>query len=540
MQICLVHADTLIPRLFAGIAYLSAFLRQNGFRVNVIDFPAKYENICSDLELLIILQKLKLNKKVETKNVNAHERYKLLDLINSWCEDIIKTRSEIVGFTVNMCNYKLSTLLAKDLKKERRDILTVFGGPQCGIEVGGKVIPGLGVVDVVVHGEGEEVMLDIAKNYQNSSTIDSVKGATILKDGKPVYCGERPPIKDLDSLPFPDFTDFELQKYPKILPIVGSRGCIYRCSFCYHPVFWKTYRERSPPNIVAEMHHDVEKYEIRKFEFGDSLIDANLSRLEKMCDLIIESDLSIEWKAFARMDRLSPSLLSKMHQAGCKELEYGLESFSAKVLRDMRKRITPEKIFNTLVWTTNSGIAMGLHFLTGFPTESKSDFVETLLNFYDIFRKGYLNNVDSYVWLHTLIVDPGTHLFLNPHDYGLKIKRRNPDDVFNLFDYRWTSKKVGGFDRIFRIQMLECLNYELKEYEHCKETLFSGVLPIMDSIKKLSKSTYGKNRIKLFENLYDRLLLIYASSIVSGKNLSEMLSKESIRNEVLQSLTPNN
>jgi len=147
LQICLVHSDIQIPRLFIGIAYLSAFLRQNGFRVSVIDFPAKYENICSDLELLIILQKLKLNKKLETRNINLYERYRLLELFNSWCRDVVRTKPEIVGFTVNMSNYKPCIILANELKKERNDILTVFGGPYCSREVTAGIIPKQGVVE---------------------------------------------------------------------------------------------------------------------------------------------------------------------------------------------------------------------------------------------------------------------------------------------------------------------------------------------------------------------------------------------------------
>lgn len=197
-------------------------------------------------------------------------------------------------------------------------------------------------------------------------------------------------------------------------------------------------------------------------------------------------------------------------------------------------------MLRTLEWTTNSGIAMGLHFLTCFPTESKSDYIETLINFYDIFQKGYLKNKNSYIWVHSLVLDPGTHLYLNPNEYGLKIKRRKPDDVSNLIDYSWTSKEVDRFDKTFRVQMLQYLYYELREMPVLNKPQISGILTIVDSIKTLSKSIYGEKRIQLFENLYNRLLLIYASSIISGKSLRNIFSDESVRNGVLQSLMLNN
>jgi len=525
LQICLVHADIRIPRLFIGIAYLSAFLRQNGFRVNVIDFPAKYENICSDLELLIILEKLKLDKNLRTRNINLYERYRLLELLNSWCEDIIRTRSEIVGFTVDVCNYKLSALLANKIKKERKDILTIFGGPYCSREVTGGVLPKPDVVDIVVHGEGEETMLDIAKKYQESSTLDSIPGATILKDGKPKYCGEHLPIKDLDSLPFPDFTDFELQKYSDGLPINTCRGCYRSCSFCYHIVFWKEYRERSPRSVVNELKHDIQKYRIRKFFFGDSEINSNPdpSRLEKIFDLIIESRLNITWGADAIFGNLRPSLLLKMYRAGCRTLDFRVGSFNSRVLSDMNRKFTPEQIRDTLELVKKNKIIPTTRLTVGFPTETRLDFMEDLLSYYKFFDR----EIYVYVEIIPMSVYTGTDIFVNSQKYGVKIHEDYYEDRlrFKLLFPSWSSKNVTPSELMFRTTLFRYLHKELRERMD-KKVIRPGILAVMTNMDELFKSTDKLGRTEVMTKIYSELLLLWSSSFVKKKDFTQVMAHE--------------
>ena len=104
--------------------------------------------------------------------------------------------------------------------------------------------------------------------------------------GKIISNVDRPLIKSLDDLPFPDYDNLPLEEYPQnkfgmpIMPVVGSRGCIGDCVFCVEKRLWgNTYRMRSPENIVSEFKHIKEKYGVSTIRFNDSLINCNIKSL---------------------------------------------------------------------------------------------------------------------------------------------------------------------------------------------------------------------------------------------------------------------
>jgi len=526
MKICLVRSCTdppFVPPI--GIAYLTSVLRKNGFDVKAMDFQTR--NYQDKLGFKLNARNLIIDKKLNIRYMESAERVRYLKLIDLWCEDVLRADPDIVGFTTTWPNFELACLLANKLKKEKKDILIVFGGPQCSLEVGGKVIPELGVADIIVHGEGEEVMLDIAKNYQNSSTIDFIRGATIVKDGKPKYCGERPPIQDLDTIPFPDFTDFELHKYYYGLPIITSRGCAGSCSFCYHIVFWKKYRERSPENVLKELKHDIRKYGIRRFSIGDSAINSNpdTSRLERICDLIIESGLEITWRVDARVGNLSPSLLAKMRKAGCRSLSFRVGSFNPKISKDMRMGVTPKQIHDTFKWAKENQITAIAYIITGFPTETRLEFMEDLLTYYISFDKDIYANV----FFFPMGIYTGTEVYASPQKYGVKKKEEFDEDRlrYKLLFPPWSSKNVSTPELMFRPALFSYLHDELlKADQKEREMGRPGILAVMAFMNERLKSMDKLHRTETMTKIYSELLLSWASSFVKEKDFRQIMAQE--------------
>ena len=134
--------------------------------------------------------------------------------------------------------------------------------------------------------------------------------------------GERELIPDLDELPFPARHLFDLKSYPlyaptgeQMLTVLTSRGCPYKCSFCFKGIVGRTYRQRSPENIVAELRELIDRYGVRNFYFMDDLFTINVKRLEAILDYFIAQDLDVRWRCLARVDRVTPELLRKMYQS---------------------------------------------------------------------------------------------------------------------------------------------------------------------------------------------------------------------------------
>jgi len=219
-------------------------------------------------------------------------------------------------------------------------------------------------VDYFVRGEGElvfkELLIDIARKREKIV--------------------EEQPVQDLDKLDFPtyDKNDISMKKFPYILPISGSRGCIFNCLFCSFRNIMPKYRERTADNIVEEMRIQKKKYSIDSFFFMDTLLNVRKNRLEDISANIINNNLKVYWCGYIKVHRLiNKSVARKMYKAGCRYVRIGAESGSQKVLDEMNKGINVEIMQKNLKNLYTENIYIRLSFMVGYPTETNEDFLET-------------------------------------------------------------------------------------------------------------------------------------------------------------------
>ncbi|MHC1635135.1 MAG: B12-binding domain-containing radical SAM protein [Candidatus Methanospirareceae archaeon] len=428
IEVCLVIApvwDTDLPPL--SVAYLAASLRKEGYPTHLLDFNIRTK------------EKRELRKKIMewSQYVHGYEPFlglifpeyfhfednvfskELKRLVEVWVKEILGRNPQIIGFSVYNSSALVSLLLAKRIKEENKDVLIVFGGPDCALWMRGNFFIRTNFVDVVVLGEGEETIVDIARAYEKDGKVKGVAGCVINRGGKIEHCGERPLIKDLDSLPFPDFDGLPIGSYGNklIFPILSSRGCTMNCSFCNERVYWKRYRERSAENVVSEFKHQKEKYGVFHFRLNDSLVNGNVRRLEKLCDLIIKEGIEIYWGGYARAKGMTKELLEKMHKAGCRYLLYGIDSASQSVVDKMQKKVKVEEMEKIIRWTKEAGIWVHTCWIAGFPTESEEDFERSVE-----FIKRNARFIDSFVVIPCRIKE-SVDLYNNPEKYGIVIER---------------------------------------------------------------------------------------------------------------------
>ena len=184
-----------------GVAYIAAVLQKNGYEVTVIDCPP----------LGITYEGLK--------------------------QEIARFAPDIVGITSVTVTFSSAAETAKVIKESNPKALIVLGGPHVTV-LDEQTVRENPQVDVVVRGEGERTMLEIAiiVSASNLADLDKVAGITFMKNGELVRTPDREFIQDLDELPDPAYNLFPLDKYrlygKLILPITTSRGCFANCSFC--------------------------------------------------------------------------------------------------------------------------------------------------------------------------------------------------------------------------------------------------------------------------------------------------------------------
>jgi len=238
-------------------------------------------------------------------------------------------------------------------------------------------------VDIVVTGEGEITTKELLDRLENNGSLDVISGIGYKKEGQVCLNKSRASIEDLDIIPFParDLTPYK--KYYSIFSksgmstyIMTSRGCPYSCTFCFHETERKL-RVRSANNVVNEI-EECFRMGIKEFFIFDETFTVNKQRVKDICAEIVRRKLEISFDMRTRADLISEELLISLKDAGCKRVQYGVESGSQRILNLMRKGITLEQARQAFSITKKIGIDSYADFMLAFPTETKEEMFKTI------------------------------------------------------------------------------------------------------------------------------------------------------------------
>ncbi|KPL23679.1 MAG: hypothetical protein AMJ75_05600 [Phycisphaerae bacterium SM1_79] len=244
----------------------------------------------------------------------------------------------------------------------------------------------LAYADAVAIGEGEITTVELAKTVLNGGNPAEIRAIAYKDDGKVIITQPRDFIADLDVIPFPDYGDFNLDRYlglPEIrgraAAIITSRGCPYRCIFCSASKFWnRKWRARSAENIVDEIEWLYTDHRVGAFMFFDDNFTVSKERAIRICRRILERGLHISWVACSHVSQVDEELLGWMKEAGCYRIDYGVESGSPKVLRNIKKGQTVEQIEQAFRLTHKAGIKPRAYLMVGNPGEDEVTIEETV------------------------------------------------------------------------------------------------------------------------------------------------------------------
>ena len=187
-------------------------------------------------------------------------------------QQVVDYKPDLVALTSMTTSYHYVEQLVERLK-DALGVPIIIGGPHATTLPEGTLNnPN---IDYLVYGEGEYIWQDFLRALAAGDTQwGQIQGLWYKVDGKIMSGGSRKPIEDLDSLPFPARHLFELDKYPLYAPngepmltVLSSRGCPYACSFCFKGIVGRSYHQRSPEDIVAELKQVYDTYHIRNFYF---------------------------------------------------------------------------------------------------------------------------------------------------------------------------------------------------------------------------------------------------------------------------------
>ncbi len=418
-----------------SLGYLTAYLRSKDIEVKAFDFNIDlYSHLASD-ERVIWQESYEECWIDEDKFRQVEPLYKRFE--GRWLEILTDYDPQVIGFS-NYCSNRITTVLfARAIRVSKSPAKIVVGGPNCSPFIDADNYLDEDVFDAIVYGEGEQSLHELVNAFAKGEQPPGSPGIIFKREDGSIFKGEpRSLIPDIDAIPFPDYDDLPLDRYryPDNLPFLGSRGCVGLCVYCAENTFvWKRYRQRSAENIYDEFMYHRSKYGIYKFEFVDSFLNGNAKQLNRLAELIEQDGLDWYWWGNARFSpAMSYDIFAKMSKAGCQALDFGLESASPNVLRDMRKGIKLDIVRRNIRDAHKAGIRVQLNFIIGFPTESWADF---LMSVAFIIRERL--NIDEIKIMGICAVVVGTPLRLQADKFGLVIPEENAS-------HYWHTRKIAN------------------------------------------------------------------------------------------------
>lgn len=401
-----VTAHQGVPPL--GLAYLGATLRKHGHKVIYIDaFGEKINSFSKSPFSGVMINGLTINEIIER----------------------IPTSAKVIGISCMFSNeWFYSEQLIDEIKKYFPNKIIVVGGEHVTADHEHILATNLNI-DYAILGEGEEKLLHLIDTLEsgNYSLFKKIIGPTPLAR-----------IKNIDSIPWPDWDGIPLNKYldlglgmaaqgKRTYPTLASRGCPYQCTFCSSPQMWTTkWVSRNIDDLIHEIQLAKNKYNISHVEFYDLTAIINKNWIIQFCQTLIDKKINITWSlpSGTRSEALSKEVVHLLKKSGCLKLTYAPESGSEKMLKEIKKKVNLKHMLDSMSHSIKEGIIVKANMIFGFPNQTIYDvFYDFLL----LFRFALIGVHD--VTCFAFSPYPGSELFSKLIGKG-KIKR---DNSYNLF-----------------------------------------------------------------------------------------------------------
>lgn len=337
-------------------------------------------------------------------------------------------------------------------------------------------------IDIALRGEIEQTFDEIIQ-YKN---LKDIKGITYQVDNKIISTADRELSETLDYLPFldRDLIDNSIYQRPDVKRpqtiIRVSKGCPNHCFVCLAtPLNGKTVRYRSAELILDEIKECVEKYSIKDFVFWSDIFNLDKEWVQKLCRLIIESNLDITFCANTRVDTVDSETLQLMKKAGCSILTIGIESGCQEILDKMGKRINLEQIKEAVSMINKAEIALYAYYVIGLPWETK----ETMEQTYKFASE--LNTQFASFYTAAALIGTRYHSYCTKNRLG-EINYEKPYIYPCTKGYNLTSQEIFEYNKKFNREYYLRPKYILK------------MLTSIDSIVKFK--TYYDTFLQLMKN----------------------------------------
>ena len=401
-----------------GFAYISGYLAERGYSVDIVDAIGEGLDKFWSLE--------------------AYTGYHCQGLTFDEILSRIPRTTEVIGVSAMFSGeWPVTRDLVLRLREHFPMALIVAGGEHITAltEYSLRDCP---AIDLCVRGEGEHTLLEILETYRANGSYAELAGVAFLDSGGTyVSTGNLPRIRAINSIPWPNWPDGYLEHFwaagksygvatERDMPIMASRGCPYQCTFCSNAHMWTTrYILRDVDDLIREIKSYQSRYDITALQFYDLTAITKKRWTVEFCNRLVEEGIALKWSlpSGTRSEALDSDSLALLQQTGCNYLVYAPESGSQETLQRIKKRIDLKAFTASVIEAKRQGLVLRTNLIIGFPHERRRHVFETIRYGLYLAARG----VDE-VTINIFSPYPGTEIFADLIDQGaLKI-----DDAYFL------------------------------------------------------------------------------------------------------------
>jgi radical SAM superfamily enzyme YgiQ (UPF0313 family) len=389
-----------------GMEYLSAALKQAGHQVDLVYDPQLFNDT---FVFSKTLSRTFSHEKRILKEVGMHQ-------------------PDLVAFSVVSDNYSWACQRARKIK-EIYHLPIIFGGvhPSSVPEV----VMKNEFADYVVVGEGEGAIVDLANSLDRGEPISNIRNLWYKENGSIKGNEVRPPIQNLDELPFPD-KDLFYAKLPFFRDgyyIMTSRGCVYRCTYCNNSLFKRMYagkgpffRRRSVENVLNELKEAKKKYNMTSIHFWDEIFVSDHDWLKEFLERY-RREIALPYACCIHVNFIKEDVVSLLKKSGCWQAFMGVQSLNEDIKKNiLHRNETNERVKETIRLFNQYRISIVAENIINLPNEKEDDLVYMM--------KFYNENRPTRLYVFWLSFYPKTEIVDIAHNMGI-LDEKAIEDIEN-------------------------------------------------------------------------------------------------------------
>ena len=459
-----------LDHIYSAPAILKGVVQNHGYSAKTVEFGCDLLKLCDNSsDLFYQVQNYFITAGKSDKSIESE----IIDVFYDHVIDFLRKHpAHYIGISVfSVYTHKATVEILYRLKKENIQSKIVIGGRGANIPIFkevfkdefvpeltktekfitfGELLKKRNLADFIIAGDGEDAIVDLLENK-------------VLKDAEFNN-------SEMFKTPTPDYEDYNFNNYlfPDgliNLPVTGSKGCVRDCDFCDVKFAFGRYRYRNGKDIANEIIQLSNRYNVRKFQFTDSLVNGSLKVFREFVEIISQynkdnPDKKVTWNGqyiCRPADQMPQDLYKLMAEAGAEGMTIGAESGSNNVLLAMNKKTTVEALYYELEQFRKHNITCTLLTFTGHWSETWADFVQHCKMFVRITPYVRSGTISSIFLGYPMAMLDGTPARENADEKGIILSEFAPKFIWRVANNPGNTFKERVYRRLLLVKLLQKL-----------------------------------------------------------------------------------